>query len=53
MAQDDSGGNVTNAPSALSWDEIKTEIDEALSAAWEAADPSAESALRHVFYEAP
>jgi 2-oxoisovalerate dehydrogenase E1 component alpha subunit len=32
-------------------DRVKTEIDEALSAAWEAADPAPESALRHVFAE--
>jgi 2-oxoisovalerate dehydrogenase E1 component alpha subunit len=30
---------------------IKAEIDEALAAAWEAADPTPESALRHVFFE--
>ena len=33
--------------------QVKAEIDQALSAAWEAPDPSAESALRHVFYESP
>jgi TPP-dependent pyruvate/acetoin dehydrogenase alpha subunit len=31
--------------------DIKAEIDEAISAAWEAADPAPESALRHVFAE--
>jgi TPP-dependent pyruvate/acetoin dehydrogenase alpha subunit len=31
--------------------EIKVEIDEAIVAAWEAADPTPESALRHVFAE--
>ncbi|MGZ8629845.1 MAG: thiamine pyrophosphate-dependent dehydrogenase E1 component subunit alpha [Actinomycetota bacterium] len=32
-------------------DRAKAEIDEALAAAWEAADPEPESALRHVFAE--
>ena len=32
-------------------DRAKAEIDEALAAAWESADPSPESALRHVFAE--
>jgi 2-oxoisovalerate dehydrogenase E1 component alpha subunit len=31
--------------------DIKAEIDEAIVAAWEAADPAPESALRHVFAE--
>ena len=31
--------------------QIKTQIDEAISAAWEAPDPTPESALRHVFAE--
>ena len=31
--------------------EIKAEIDTALAAAWDAADPRPESALRHVFFE--
>ena len=30
---------------------VKSEIEEALSAAWDAADPEPESALRHVFAE--
>ena len=30
---------------------VKSEIEEALAAAWEAADPEPESALRHVFAE--
>jgi 2-oxoisovalerate dehydrogenase E1 component alpha subunit len=30
---------------------VKTEIDEALAAAWDAPDPTAESAMRHVFHE--
>ncbi len=32
-------------------DRAKAEIDEALAAAWEAADPAPESALRHVYAE--
>jgi 2-oxoisovalerate dehydrogenase E1 component alpha subunit len=32
-------------------DEVKEEIDEAIAAAWEAADPDPASALRHVFAE--
>ena len=31
--------------------EIKGEIDTALAAAWDAADPTPESAMRHVFFE--
>jgi 2-oxoisovalerate dehydrogenase E1 component alpha subunit len=31
--------------------ELKTEIDEAITAAWEAADPAPESTPRHVFQE--
>jgi 2-oxoisovalerate dehydrogenase E1 component alpha subunit len=31
--------------------EIKGEIDTALAAAWDAADPAPESAMRHVFFE--
>jgi 2-oxoisovalerate dehydrogenase E1 component alpha subunit len=31
--------------------EVKDEIDEAIRAAWEAADPEPDSALRHVFQE--
>ena len=31
--------------------EIKDEIDTALAAAWDAADPTPESAMRHVFFE--
>ena len=31
--------------------EVKTEIESAIQAAWEAPDPDAESALRHVFEE--
>jgi 2-oxoisovalerate dehydrogenase E1 component alpha subunit len=31
--------------------EVKEEIDRALAAAWEAPDPTPESALRHVFFE--
>jgi 2-oxoisovalerate dehydrogenase E1 component alpha subunit len=31
--------------------EVKQEIDEAIKAAWDAADPDPDSALRHVFHE--
>jgi TPP-dependent pyruvate/acetoin dehydrogenase alpha subunit len=30
---------------------VKSEIEEALAAAWDAPDPEPESALRHVFAE--
>ncbi|MDP9330732.1 MAG: thiamine pyrophosphate-dependent dehydrogenase E1 component subunit alpha [Actinomycetota bacterium] len=33
--------------------QLKAEIDEAIASAWDAPDPTPESALRHVFYEAP
>jgi 2-oxoisovalerate dehydrogenase E1 component alpha subunit len=33
--------------------QLKAEIDDAIASAWEAPDPTPESALRHVFYEAP
>ena len=33
--------------------QVKAEIEEALASAWDAPDPAPESALRHVFREAP
>jgi 2-oxoisovalerate dehydrogenase E1 component alpha subunit len=33
--------------------QLKAEIDDAIAAAWDAPDPTPESALRHIFYEAP
>ena len=33
--------------------DVKGEIEEALAAAWDAADPEPGSALRHVFAEHP
>jgi 2-oxoisovalerate dehydrogenase E1 component alpha subunit len=33
--------------------QLKAEIDDAIASAWDAPDPTPESALRHVFYESP